>query len=83
MAILLVVIFFITVLIFFIAGKDDFGRTEIKLTKEKGKVNQKESDQTSVEDKKEGNLADDPEDKKEGNLANDPEDKKEGEVESN
>ena len=43
MEVLLFVLFFISALIFFIAGKDDFGRTENKLIikdieKEKGKI---------------------------------------------
>ena len=38
MEVLLFALFFISALIFFIAGKDDFGRTETKLIiKEKGK----------------------------------------------
>ena len=39
MEVLLLTIFFITVLVLFIAGKDDFGRTENKLIiKESGEV---------------------------------------------
>ncbi len=51
MEVLLFALFFISALIFFIAGKDDFGRTENKLTineetvkeKEEAKVAEKES----------------------------------------
>ena len=43
MEVLLFALFFIIALIFFIAGKDDFGRTENKLiVKEKGKVKEEE-----------------------------------------
>ena len=47
MEVLLFALFFISALIFFIAGKDDFGRTENKLIikdieKEKEKVEEKE-----------------------------------------
>ena len=43
MEVLLFALFFISVLIFFISGKDDFGRTENKLIiKEKEKEKEKE-----------------------------------------
>ena len=47
MEVLLFALFFISALIFFIAGKDDFGRTEKKLTIEdieKGKEKVKEGE---------------------------------------
>ena len=45
MEVLLFVLFFISALIFFIAGKDDFGRTENKLIiKEKVNVKVKENE---------------------------------------
>ena len=44
MEVLLFALFFITALIFFISGKDDFGRTENKLIiKEKVKVKEEEN----------------------------------------
>ena len=44
MEVLLFALFFISALIFFIAGKDDFGRTENKLTiKEKENVKEEEN----------------------------------------
>ena len=48
MQVLLFALFFISALIFFIAGKDDFGRTETKLIikeklKEAGKVKEEEN----------------------------------------
>ena len=53
MEFLLFSLFFISVLIFFIAGKDDFGRIENKLrTKESGKIKKEESIETKVEVKK-------------------------------
>ena len=55
MEVLLFALFFISALIFFIAGKDDFGRTENKLiTKEKVSVKVKENEkiETSVGVKK-------------------------------
>jgi len=43
MEVLLFALFFISALIFFVAGKDDFGRTENKLIiKEKEKVKEEE-----------------------------------------
>ena len=55
MEVLLFALFFISALIFFIAGKDDFGRTENKLIiheKEKQKVKEGENIQPAVGDKK-------------------------------
>ena len=49
MEVLLFALFFISALIFFIAGKDDFGRTESKLT-----IN----DAEPVKDKREVKVAD-------------------------
>ena len=51
MEVLLFALFFISALIFFISGKDDFGRTETKLiTKEK--VKEKENIEPAVGVKK-------------------------------
>ena len=55
MEVLLFALFFISALIFFIAGKDDFGRTENKLIikeKEKEKVQEEENIKPAVEVKK-------------------------------
>ena len=55
MEVLLFALFFISAIIFFIAGKDDFGRTENKLIiheKEKQKVKEEEKIQPAVGDKK-------------------------------
>ena len=53
MEVLLFALFFISSLIFFISGKDDFGRTENKLTvKEKKKVKEKENIEPSLGVKK-------------------------------
>ena len=53
MEVLLFALFFISALIFFISGKDDFGRTENKLIiKEKEKVKKEENLQPSLEVKK-------------------------------
>ena len=52
MEVLLFALFFISVLIFFIAGKDDFGRTESKLIIKEEK-NIKEEDKVIAEVKKE------------------------------
>ena len=55
MEVLLFALFFISALIFFIAGKDDFGRTENKLIiREKGKdkVQVEENIKPAVIDKK-------------------------------
>ena len=51
MEVLLFALFFISALIFFIAGKDDFGRTENKLLI-KEKVKQEENIELAVGDKK-------------------------------
>jgi len=70
MEVLLFALFFISALVFFIAGKDDFGRTESKLTindeetdKEKEKVNVAdkgdiESQKETIKDKEEVKVAD-------------------------
>ena len=55
MEVLLFALFFISALIFFIAGKDDFGRTENKLIIKdivKGKVKQDENIEPAVGVKK-------------------------------
>ena len=57
MEVLLFALFFISALIFFIAGKDDFGRTENKLIikdieKEKEKVEEEEKIKPSIGVKK-------------------------------
>ena len=52
MEVLLFALFFISVLIFFIAGKDDFGRTESKLIIKEEK-NIKEEDKVMAEGEKE------------------------------
>ena len=51
MEVLLFALFFISALIFFIAGKDDFGRTENKLII-KEKVQEEENIKPAVEVKK-------------------------------
>ena len=61
MEVLLFALFFISTLIFFIAGKDDFGRTESKLII-KEEENIKEKDKVAIEIKKEDKVA------KEGNI---------------
>ena len=54
MEVLLFALFFICALIFFISGKDDFGRTKNKLIiQEKEKVKKEESIEPSLEVKKE------------------------------
>ena len=56
MEVLLFALFFISALVFFIAGKDDFGRTESKLIiKEEEKI--KEKDKVAEEIKKEDKVA--------------------------
>ena len=55
MEVLLFALFFISALIFFIAGKDDFGRTESKLIKEEKNI--KEENKVIVEGKKEDKVA--------------------------
>ena len=53
MEVLLFALFFISALIFFISGKDDFGRTENKLIiEEKEKVKEEENVEPSLEVKK-------------------------------
>ena len=56
MEVLLFALFFISALIFFIAGKDDFGRTESKLIIQEEK-NIKEEDKAGEEGKKEDQVA--------------------------
>ena len=51
MEVLLFALFFISALIFFIAGKDDFGRTEYKLII-KEKVKEEEKIKPAIEVKK-------------------------------
>ena len=54
MEVLLFALFFISALIFFISGKDDFGRTNNKLIiMEKDKVKKEENIEPSLELKKE------------------------------
>ena len=75
MEVLLFALFFISALVFFIAGKDDFGRTESKLIikeeniKEKDKVAEeiKKEDKVAEEIKKEDKIAE--EIKKENKVA--------------
>ena len=61
MEVLLFALFFISTLVFFIAGKDDFGRTESKLII-KEEENFKEKDKIEEEIKKEDKVA------REGNI---------------
>ena len=56
MEVLLFALFFISALIFFIAGKDDFGRTESKLIIKEEK-NIKNEDKVIAEGKKEDKVA--------------------------
>ena len=56
MEVLLFALFFISALIFFIAGKDDFGRTESKLIIKEEK-NIKEEDKVLAEGEKEDKVA--------------------------
>ena len=56
MEVLLFALFFISALIFFIAGKDDFGRTESKLIIKEEK-NIKDEDKVIAEGKKEDKVA--------------------------
>ena len=56
MEVLLFALFFISALIFFIAGKDDFGRTESKLIIKEEK-NIKEEDKVIAKGKKEDKVA--------------------------
>ena len=70
MEVLLFALFFISALIFFIAGKDDFGRTESRLIIKEEK-NIKEIDKVSEEGKKEDKVSE------EGNIEPQDEPKKE------
>ncbi len=56
MEVLLFALFFISVLVFFIAGKDDFGRTETKLII-KEEANIKENNKVVEEIKKEDKVS--------------------------
>ena len=56
MEVLLFALFFISALIFFIAGKDDFGRTESKLIIKEEK-NFKEENKVIIEENKEDKVA--------------------------
>ena len=56
MEVLLFALFFISALVFFIAGKDDFGRTDSKLII-KEEENIKEKDKVAGEIKKEDKVA--------------------------
>ena len=56
MEVLLFALFFISALIFFIAGKDDFGRTESKLIIKEEK-NIKEEDKVIAKEEKEDKVA--------------------------
>ena len=56
MEVLLLALFFISTLIFFIAGKDDFGRTESKLIIKEEK-NFKEDNKVIIEENKEDKVA--------------------------
>ena len=58
MEVLLFALFFISALIFFIAGKDDFGRTKSQLII-KEEENIKEEDKVRLELKKEDKVAED------------------------
>jgi len=66
MEVLLFALFFISALVFFIAGKDDFGRTESKLII-KEEENIKEKDKVAEGEKKEDKVAE--EGKKEVKVA--------------
>ena len=66
MEVLLFALFFISALVFFIAGKDDFGRTESKLII-KEEENIKKKDKVAEEIKKEDKVAE--EGKKEVKVA--------------
>ena len=66
MEVLLFALFFISALVFFIAGKDDFGRTESKLII-KEEENIKKKDKVAEEIKKEDKVAE--EIKKEDKIA--------------
>ena len=66
MEVLLFALFFISALVFFIAGKDDFGRTESKTIIKEG-ANIKEKDKVAEEINKEDKVAE--EIKKENKVA--------------
>ena len=55
MEVLLFALFFISALVFFIAGKDDFGRTDSKVIIKEENI--KEKDKVAVEIKKEDKVA--------------------------
>ena len=67
MEVLLFALFFISALIFFIAGKDDFGRTESKLIIKEEK-NIKEEDKVIAEVKKEDKITEEGEIKSKAEL---------------
>ena len=67
MEVLLFALFFISALIFFIAGKDDFGRTESKLII-KEEENIKEEDKVIAEVKKEDKITEEGEIKSKAEL---------------
>ena len=67
MEVLLFALFFISALVFFIAGKDDFGRTESKLIIKEEK-NIKEEDKVIAEVKKEDKITEDGEIKSKAEL---------------
>jgi len=86
MEVLLFALFFISALVFFIVGKDDFGRTESKLTINDEETD-KEKEEVKVADKGKGNIASQQEtvkdkeevkvaDKGKGNIASQKETKK-------
>ena len=67
MEVLLFALFFISALVFFIAGKDDFGRTESKLII-KEEENIKEEDKVIAEVKKEDKITEEGEIKSKAEL---------------
>ena len=76
MEVLLFTLFFISALIFFIAGKDDFGRTESKLTiKDEANINVE--DMVTKEEKKEDKIKEEDMVAKDGNIETQEELKKE------
>ena len=80
MEVLLFVLFFISALVFFIAGKDDFGRTESKLIiKEEENIKEKEkvAEETKKEDKVAGEIKKEDKVAVEGNIEPQEELKKE------
>ena len=83
MEVLLFALFFIFVLIFFIAGKDDFGRKEIKLeTLEKVKVSSESENEPKADVTKEPDPAPNPEVKQEPETTPKAEVKNESESET-